>query len=115
MTRPGGDSAPPAEADYAVIGGGIIGLAVARELLLQRHDRTVVVLEKEDQIATHQTGRNSGVVHAGIYYPAGSRKAEFCVRGRDQLYAWCSEKRVEARRLGKLIVATEPGPAPRRE
>lgn len=105
VTRPGGDSAPPAETDYAVIGGGIIGLAVARELLLQRRDRTVVVLEEEDQIATHQTGRNSGVVHAGIYYPPGSQKATLTKRAIPLLREFAREKSVPFEECGKLVIA----------
>ena len=106
MTRPGGDNTPPAEADYVVIGGGIIGLAVARELLLQRRGNAVVVLEKEDQIATHQTGRNSGVVHAGIYYPPGSQKATLTKRAIPLLREFAREKEVPFEECGKLVIAT---------
>ena len=106
VTRPSGDNTPPAEADYVVIGGGIIGLAVARELLLQRHGRAVVVLEKEDQIATHQTGRNSGVVHAGIYYPPGSQKATLTKRAIPLLREFAREKGVPFEECGKLVIAT---------
>jgi len=66
---------------YAVVGGGIIGTAVARRLLAQQPDAVVTVLEKEDRLAAHQTGRNSGVVHAGLYYEPGSLKATLCRRG----------------------------------
>ena len=74
-----------AQRTVGVIGGGIVGLAVARELTRRRPDDRVVVLEKEERIAAHQTGHNSGVVHAGIYYAPGSLKARLCTRGRQLL------------------------------
>ena len=77
-----------------VVGAGIIGLAVARRLAELRPDATVTVLEKETDIATHQTGRNSGVVHAGIYYAPGSLKARLCRLGVAQLQAYCTERRI---------------------
>ena len=92
----------------AVIGGGIIGLAVARQLLIERPGADVVVLEKESAIATHQTGHNSGVVHAGIYYKPGSRKAWLCVRGRQLLLEFCQEHAVPIDPVGKLVVALDP-------
>jgi (S)-2-hydroxyglutarate dehydrogenase len=99
-------SAPPRECDVAVVGGGILGLAVARELAL-RHDGVAVrVLEREPRIATHQTGRSSGVIHAGIYYRPGSLKARLCVEGARDLYAYCEEHGIRAERNGKVIVAT---------
>ena len=76
---------------YAVVGGGIIGTAVARRLLAQRPDAEVTVLEKEDRLAAHQTGRNSGVVHAGLYYEPGSLKATLCRRGVALLREFCAE------------------------
>ena len=102
----GGIGVPPTVADYAVIGGGIIGLAVARQLLLERPGHTVVVLEKEPEIATHQTGRNSGVVHAGIYYPPGSQKATLTKRAIPLLRAFAREKHVPYEERGKLVIAT---------
>ncbi|HEU4349071.1 MAG TPA: L-2-hydroxyglutarate oxidase [Actinoplanes sp.] len=90
----------------AVIGGGILGLAVARELLTTRPGAEVVVLEREDAVARHQTGNNSGVVHAGLYYRPGSLKAELCRRGRIQLKEFCAAAGVPYRELGKLVVAT---------
>jgi L-2-hydroxyglutarate oxidase LhgO len=102
----GGGAAPPAEVDCAVIGGGIVGLAVARELLMQRPGRTVAVLEKEAAIATHQTGRNSGVVHAGIYYPPGSQKATLTKRAIPLLREFAREKHVPYEERGKLVIAT---------
>src|SRR5258708_3576674 len=100
---------PPARCDIAVVGGGIVGLAVARELT-RRHPRTsVCVLEREEQIGAHQTGHNSGVVHAGVYYTPGSLKARLCVEGARELYAYCDAKGIRAERCGKVIVATRPG------
>ena len=89
--------------DCVVIGGGIVGLAVARRLALA--GREVVVLEAEDAVCTHTSSRNSEVIHAGIYYPQGSLKARLCVEGRRQLYAYCAERGIAHKRLGKLIVA----------
>jgi L-2-hydroxyglutarate oxidase len=96
----------PCDPDIAVVGAGIVGLAVARELLQRRPGRTVTVLEREDAVGQHQTGHNSGVVHAGIYYQPGSLKAELCVAGMQRLYAYCEERGVAHERVGKLIVAT---------
>ena len=78
-----------AQRTYGVVGGGIVGLAVARELTRRRPEDRVVVLEKEDRLASHQTGHNSGVVHAGIYYRPGTLKAELCTRGRLLLRDYC--------------------------
>lgn len=91
-----------------VIGGGIIGLAVARELLVRRPGQKVLLLEKEPQIALHQTGHNSGVVHSGIYYPAGSEKAAGCLEGVRLLGEFCDKHKIERKRAGKVIVATYP-------
>jgi L-2-hydroxyglutarate oxidase LhgO len=93
-------------ADRVVVGGGILGLAVARECLLRQPGSRVRVLEKEPRIASHQTGRNSGVVHAGIYYAPGSLKARLCVEGSAELYRYCDEKGIPYERCGKLVVAT---------
>jgi L-2-hydroxyglutarate oxidase len=98
---------PPRECDLAVVGAGIVGLAVARELALRHPDATVAVLEREREIAFHQTGHSSGVVHAGIYYRPGSLKAELCVAGARALYEYCERRGIPARRAGKVIVATE--------
>jgi len=95
---------PSSGFDVVVIGAGVIGLAIAHAL--SRPDRSVLILERAPRIASGITSRNSEVVHAGLYYPTNSLKAELCVAGRERLYAWCAEKRVETRRLGKLIVAT---------
>ena len=90
-----------------MIGAGILGLAVARELLARHPDASLCVLEREERLAAHQTSHSSGVIHAGIYYAPGSLKARLCVEGSRLLYAYCAERGIEARRNGKLIVATE--------
>ena len=74
-----------------MVGGGILGVAIAREVVRRRPGTEVVVLEKEDRLAAHQTGHNSGVVHAGIYYRPGSLKAELCTRGRALMKDFCAE------------------------
>jgi L-2-hydroxyglutarate oxidase LhgO len=92
-----------AEVDAVVIGAGVVGLACARALALA--GREVVVLESAGAIGTHTSSRNSEVIHAGIYYPAGSLKARLCVRGKDALYGYCEERGVAHRRIGKILVA----------
>jgi L-2-hydroxyglutarate oxidase LhgO len=96
--------------DAIVVGAGVVGLAVARALA--RQGREVVVLETEGAIGEHTSSRNSEVIHAGIYYDAGSLKARLCVEGRKQLYAYCADHGVEARRLGKFIVASSEDQLP---
>jgi len=91
--------------ECAVIGAGVVGLAVARELA--RRGREVIVLERATAIGTGISSRNSEVIHAGIYYPPGSLKARLCVEGRRALYRYCDGHGVPYRRCGKLIVATE--------
>ncbi|HEY3400648.1 MAG TPA: NAD(P)/FAD-dependent oxidoreductase [Geothrix sp.] len=93
--------------DCIVIGAGVVGLALARHLALA--GREVVLLEAEDRIGTGISSRNSEVIHAGIYYPANSLKARLCVAGNRALYAFCEAHRVDHRRCGKLIVATDEG------
>jgi len=88
-----------------VIGAGIVGLAVARQLQIDTPDEPVTVLDKEDRVAAHQTGHNSGVVHAGIYYPPGSLKAQLCRRGRDLLGEFCAANGIRVDPVGKLVVA----------
>jgi (S)-2-hydroxyglutarate dehydrogenase len=104
---------PPRECDIVVIGGGILGLAVARELLARHADASLCVLEREPELAAHQTSHSSGVIHAGIYYEPGSLKARLCVEGARQLYAYCEQRGIEARRDGKLIVAAGEDELPR--
>lgn len=99
----------PERCDVAVVGGGIIGLAVARELRRRRPDASIVVLEREASVGTHQTGRNSGVVHQGVYYAPGSLKARLCRRGADLMYAFCEQHAIRVEKCGKVIVAANDG------
>jgi L-2-hydroxyglutarate oxidase LhgO len=94
-----------ADETIGIVGAGIVGLAIGREITLRRPGARVVVLEKENDVALHQTGHNSGVVHAGIYYPPGSLKAELCTRGRLLLREYCQERRIAYDECGKLVVA----------
>lgn len=91
------------EIECVVIGAGVVGLAVARVLAMQGRD--VVIVEKESLFGSETSSRNSEVIHAGIYYPAGSSKARLCVEGRKQLYAYCDSRSVAYNKCGKLIVA----------
>ena len=95
------------EETVGVVGGGILGVAIARELVRRRPGTRVVLLEKEDRLAAHQTGHNSGVVHAGIYYRPGSLKAELCARGRGLLRDFCAEHAIPYDACGKLVVAID--------
>jgi 2-hydroxyglutarate dehydrogenase len=101
------------EPDIVVVGAGIVGLAVARELLARRPDRAVSVLEREPVAGFHQTGHNSGVLHAGIYYAPGSLKARLCTQGAPELLEYCRERGLPARQDGKLIVALDEAERPR--
>ncbi len=94
------------DCDVVVIGAGVVGLAVAQHLAGLGHH--VMVLEQEQWPGQHASSRNSEVIHAGIYYAPGSLKARLCREGRDLLYAWCAERSVPHRRIGKLLVAVEP-------
>jgi L-2-hydroxyglutarate oxidase LhgO len=96
------------EETTGVVGGGIVGLAVARELLLRRPGSDVVVFEKEARPGTHQTGHNSGVVHAGIYYKPGSLKARLCTVGRALIREYCQEHGLPFQECGKLVLAIDP-------
>lgn len=101
--------------DLAIIGGGIVGLSTALAVT-QRHPRLkVAVLEKEDRLAAHQTGHNSGVIHSGIYYKPGSLKAHTCVAGAKALVAFCDTHGIPYERCGKVVVATTPAELPRLE
>src|SRR5512145_2725756 len=91
--------------ECAVIGAGVVGLAIARRLALA--GREVVILEAEEAFGTHTSSRNSEVIHAGIYYPTGSLKARLCVAGRRALYRYCTDHGINHRCIGKLVVATE--------
>ncbi|HEX2869610.1 MAG TPA: NAD(P)/FAD-dependent oxidoreductase [Polyangiaceae bacterium] len=101
---------PDSELDAVVIGGGVIGLAVARALALQ--GRAVTLLEAESRLGQHTSSRNSEVIHAGIYYPPGSLKARLCVQGKALLYAYAEKNSIPHRRLGKLIVAAREDEVP---
>ncbi|HEU4347434.1 MAG TPA: L-2-hydroxyglutarate oxidase, partial [Actinoplanes sp.] len=90
-----------------VVGAGILGLAVARRLAMTRPGARITVLDKEDRIGAHQTGHNSGVVHAGLYYPPGSLKARLCAQGRAQMAEYCRERGLPYIECGKLVVARD--------
>ncbi|MEV6492554.1 L-2-hydroxyglutarate oxidase [Actinoplanes sp. NPDC051633] len=94
-----------ADQAIGVVGAGIVGLAIAREIARRRPGVRVVVVDKESRVAKHQTGHNSGVVHAGIYYKPGSLKATLCTRGRDMLKDYCAERGLPYDECGKLVVA----------
>src|SRR5690242_11107849 len=99
--------------DVVVVGAGILGLATARRLLADRPGLRLVIVEKEAQIAVHQTGHNSGVVHSGIYYPPGSLKARLCTAGKAALERYVAERGLAHERCGKVIVALEERELPR--
>lgn len=98
--------------DVVVVGAGIIGLAVARRLTEVYPSTSVTVVDKEDVVASHQTGHNSGVVHAGLYYPPGSLKAVLCRRGMSLLREYCAEKSIAYEEVGKLVVAANGAEVP---
>jgi L-2-hydroxyglutarate oxidase len=100
-------TAAPSSSDIAVVGGGIVGLAVARELIVRNPKASVCVLEREGELATHQTGHSSGVIHAGVYYVPGSLKARLCVEGAREIYEYCERRGIASERCGKVIVATD--------
>lgn len=91
--------------DCAVVGAGVVGLAIARKLAMS--GREVIILEAEDAFGTHTSSRNSEVIHAGIYYETGSLKAKLCVQGRKALYKYCEEHQVNHKRIGKVVVACD--------
>jgi L-2-hydroxyglutarate oxidase len=113
QTEPSAGVSPPARCEIAVVGGGILGLAVARELALRHPRASVCVLEREDRLAAHQTGHSSGVIHAGLYYRPGSLKAQLCVEGSRSLYEYCEQRGIAHERCGKLVLASEPRELPR--
>jgi L-2-hydroxyglutarate oxidase len=98
---------------YVVIGAGIVGLATAHRLRQERPDAELIVLEKEPRVAAHQTGHNSGVIHAGVYYRPGSLKARLCRAGSRSIVEFCAEHQLPVQVCGKLIVATGPAELPR--
>lgn len=107
MPPPDGVAPLPELTDIAVIGGGILGLAVARDVLIRRPGLRVTLLERESELGLHQTGRNSGVLHSGLYYQPGSLKSRYCREGKAALEAYADEKGIPLNRCGKLIVATQ--------
>jgi 2-hydroxyglutarate dehydrogenase len=108
----GGDTAPR-RCDLAVVGAGLLGLAAARELQRRHPSLSVCVLEREDHVAAHQSGHNSGVLHEGIYYPPGSLKARLCREGLEAMYRYCEDLGIAHERCGKLIVARSAAELPR--
>lgn len=100
-------------ADVVVIGAGIVGLATAHSIVTTRPGARVVVVDKEGSIAGHQTGRNSGVIHAGVYYKPGSAKARLCALGRERMVAFCREHDIAHEVCGKVVVAVTPDERPR--
>lgn len=92
--------------DYIVVGGGIVGVSTAWQLKTRFPDKSILLVEKEDGFAKHQTGHNSGVIHAGVYYAPGSLKAEFCKKGEEQTKAFCAKHDIAIENCGKLLVAT---------
>ena len=101
--------------DVAIIGAGILGLASAHRLLERRPGLRIVVIDKEPGVAAHQTGHNSGVIHSGIYYRQGSRKARMCRKGYEELLLFCAEQEIEHEVCGKIIVAVDDSERPRLE
>lgn len=99
--------------DFLVAGAGIVGLSTAYKLSKKYPDASILVLEKENRVAAHQTGHNSGVIHSGIYYKPGSYKAKNCVDGRHQIVEYCRENGVQHEICGKVIVASEEQDLPR--
>ncbi len=98
--------------DITIIGGGIVGLATGLKIKTQRPELKVVVLEKEAEVASHQTGNNSGVIHSGLYYAPGSLKAKNCINGYHQLVQFCEENEIPFEITGKVVVATKEDQLP---
>lgn len=98
--------------DVVIIGGGIVGMATAKKLLEKNDNITCAVVEKENKLAYHQSGHNSGVIHAGIYYKPESLKAKLCTEGMKEAYRYFDAKNIPYKKAGKLIVATCPEEIP---
>ncbi|MCA2448037.1 MULTISPECIES: FAD-dependent oxidoreductase, partial [Vibrio] len=92
--------------DYIIVGGGIVGVSTAWQLQQRHPDKSILLVEKESGFAQHQTGHNSGVIHAGVYYAPGSLKADFCKRGVERTISFCAEHDIPVENCGKLLVAT---------
>jgi len=103
------DPLPVGPVDLAVVGAGIVGLATARELLRRSPGLRLAVVDKEPRVAAHQTGHNSGVLHAGLYHPPGSLKARLCTTGKRQLERFAEKHGIAMRRCGKLVIAVDDG------
>ena len=99
--------------DLVIIGGGIIGLAVANDLIKRNSKLKILVVEKDSNVASQQSGHNSGVIHSGIYYKPGSFKAQFCVEGRASMTKFCQDNEIPVWTCGKLIVATKESDIPK--
>ena len=104
---------PDSQADIVIIGAGIVGLATGLALTESFPDCCVAIIEKEDKVACHQTGHNSGVIHAGIYYKPGSYKARLCVEGVRLMKAFCEANAIAYENCGKVVVATSNEEIPR--
>jgi L-2-hydroxyglutarate oxidase LhgO len=115
VTAPDAPTSPLDRVDLLVVGGGILGLATAREMLIRQPGLRILVVEREPELAAHQTGHNSGVVHAGLYYTPGSLKARLCREGKIALEAYCAERGIAVDRVGKLVVALNEEELPRFE
>jgi L-2-hydroxyglutarate oxidase len=109
------DTQAPEKCDLAIVGGGILGLAVARELTRRDPRASLCLLEREAAVGVHQSGHSSGVIHAGIYYEPGSLKARLCTEGARELYRYCAERDITTEKCGKVIVATSPSEIDRLE
>ena len=97
--------------EIAIIGGGIVGTAAALQILRKKR-LSLILIEAENNLASHQTGRNSGVIHSGLYYKPGSLKASNCVGGRNLLYKFCEENNIKYERCGKIVVAVNENEIP---
>ncbi|MFN5291193.1 MAG: L-2-hydroxyglutarate oxidase, partial [Planctomycetia bacterium] len=102
------------KANYLIVGGGIVGLATAMHLAKTNQGK-VIVIETEPDVAQHQTGHNSGVIHSGLYYKPGSAKAKNCAEGREAMYQFCADHGIAHERCGKIVVATDNEEIPRME
>ena len=98
--------------DIIIIGGGIVGLATGYQILKKKPGTQLLLIEKEEELAAHQTGNNSGVIHSGIYYKPGSLKARNCIEGYDMLVSFCQEEQIDYELCGKVIVATDEAELP---